>query len=49
MARFIQAKADYQHCNGHAGTLMFSLYDLDPAATLFDQTVTDTNGSASGC
>ena len=48
-ARSIQATTDYLHCNGLAGTMMFSMYDLDPAATLFNDTVTDTNGSAASC
>src|SRR5262249_40026350 len=29
--RSIQAKSDYVHCNGYAGAMMFSLYDLDPS------------------
>jgi chitinase len=45
----IQAKADYAHCNGLAGSMMYSLLDLDPAATLFNKIVTATNGSASSC
>ena len=45
----IQALADYAHCNGLGGAMMFSLYDLDPAATLFNDTVTDVNGSAASC
>ena len=45
----IQAKANYLHCDGYAGAMMFSLYDLDPAATLFNDVVTDVNGSASTC
>ena len=45
----IQAKANYLHCNGYAGAMMFSLYDLDPAATLFNDVVTDVNGSAPTC
>ena len=45
----IQAKANYLHCNGYAGAMMFSLYDLDPAATLFNDVVNDVNGSAPGC
>ncbi|HEY2794113.1 MAG TPA: glycosyl hydrolase family 18 protein, partial [Micromonosporaceae bacterium] len=45
----IQAKTNYIHCNGYAGAMMFSLYDLDPAATLFNDVVTDINGSAPGC
>jgi chitinase len=48
-AQSIQAKADYLHCNGYAGAMMFSLYDLDPATTLFNQVVTDVNGSATSC
>ncbi len=48
-ARSIQAKADYLHCNGLAGAMMFSLYDLDPAATLFNDTVNDVNGSSAQC
>jgi chitinase len=45
----IKAKADYLHCNGYAGAMMFSLYDLDPATTLFNEVVNDVNGSASTC
>jgi chitinase len=45
----IKAKADYIHCNGYAGAMMFSLYDLDPATTLFNEVVNDVNGSASSC
>jgi chitinase len=45
----IQSKADYIHCNGFAGAMMFSLYDLDPNATLFNAVVNDVNGSASSC
>ena len=45
----IQAKANYLHCNGYAGAMMFSLYDLDPATTLFNDVVNDVNGSAPGC
>jgi chitinase len=48
-AQSIQAKADYLHCNGLAGAMMFSLYDLDPAATLFNKAVADVNGSAASC
>ncbi|WP_405756156.1 glycosyl hydrolase family 18 protein [Streptomyces sp. NBC_01411] len=45
----IQAKADYAHCHGLAGSMMYSLLDLDPAATLFNKIVSATNGSASEC
>ncbi|MBS2965283.1 glycoside hydrolase [Actinocrinis puniceicyclus] len=48
-AQSVQATADYLHCNGLGGAMMFSLYDLDPAATLFNDTVTDVNGSAAQC
>ena len=48
-AQSIQARADYAHCNGLGGFMMFSLYDLDPAATLFNDAVNDINGSASSC
>ncbi len=48
-AQSIQARADYVHCNGYGGFMMFSLYDLDPAATLFNDAVNDINGSASSC
>ncbi|MDH6141695.1 chitinase [Kitasatospora sp. GP30] len=44
----LQAKADYLHCNGMGGSFMFSLYD-DPSATLFNDAVNDTNGSAANC
>jgi chitinase len=45
----IKAKTDYVHCNGYAGAMMFSLYDLDPAATLFNDVVSDLAGSTSSC
>ena len=48
-AQSIQAQANYVHCNGFAGFMMFSLYDLDPAATLFNDAVNDMAGSASSC
>ncbi|PWI45400.1 glycosyl hydrolase family 18 protein [Streptomyces sp. ICBB 8177] len=48
-AQSLQAKADYVHCNGLGGEFMFSLYDLDQAATLFNDTVNDVNGSAGTC
>jgi chitinase len=48
-AQSIQAQANYVHCNGYAGFMMFSLYDLDPATTLFNDAVSDINGSASTC
>jgi chitinase len=45
----IQAKADYQHCNGLAGAMMYSLEALDPAATLFNAVINSTNGGTAGC
>jgi chitinase len=48
-AQSIQAKADYQHCNGLAGAMMYSLEAMDPAATLFNDIVNDTNGATAGC
>jgi chitinase len=45
----IQTQADYVHCNGYGGFMMFSLYDMDPGATLFNDAVNDINGSASSC
>ncbi|MFL6073531.1 MAG: glycosyl hydrolase family 18 protein [Mycobacteriales bacterium] len=45
----VQAKADYLHCNGLGGAMMFSLYDLDPGTTLFNKVVTAVNGSAGSC
>ncbi|MFD0585666.1 glycosyl hydrolase family 18 protein [Dactylosporangium darangshiense] len=45
----IQAKADYQHCNGLGGAMMYSLEALDPAATLFNAVVNATNGATAGC
>ncbi|WP_433043283.1 glycosyl hydrolase family 18 protein [Dactylosporangium sp. CS-033363] len=48
-AQSIQAKADYQHCNGLAGAMMYSLEALDSNATLFNQVVNSTNGATAGC
>jgi len=45
----IQTQANYVHCNGYGGFMMFSLYDLDPGATLFNDAVNDINGSAGSC
>jgi chitinase len=47
-AQSIQAKANYLHCKGLGGAMMFSMYDLDPATTLFNDVVNDVNGSGSG-
>jgi chitinase len=48
-AQSLQTDANYAHCNGYGGFMMFSLYDLDPGATLFNDAVSDINGSASTC
>ncbi|WP_308190609.1 glycosyl hydrolase family 18 protein [Streptomyces sp. HPF1205] len=45
----VQARADYIHCNALGGAMMFSLYDLDPSAKLFNAVVDDVNGSAATC
>ncbi|WP_246144838.1 glycosyl hydrolase family 18 protein [Actinacidiphila oryziradicis] len=45
----IQAKADYAHCHGLAGAMMYSLLDLDANDTLFNQIATAVSGSASSC
>ncbi len=48
-AQSIQAKADYQHCNGLGGAMMYSLEALDPSATLFNDVVNSVNGATAGC
>jgi chitinase len=48
-AQSIQAKADYQHCNGLAGAMMYSLEALDPATKLFNNVVNSVNGATAGC
>jgi chitinase len=45
----LQTEANYVHCNGYGGFMMFSLYDLDSGAALFNDAVKDVNGSASSC
>jgi chitinase len=45
----IRAKADYQHCNGLGGAMMYSLEALDAGATLFNAVVNATNGATAGC
>ncbi len=47
-AQSIQAKANYQHCNGYAGSMIYSL-EADSNSALFNQIVNATNGSASNC
>ena len=48
-ARSIQAKADYQHCTGLAGAMMYSLEALDPGTTLFNNVVNSVNSATAGC
>jgi chitinase len=49
-AQSIKARTDYVHCNGLAGTMMFSMYDLnDPTNTLFNDVVNDLAGSTTTC
>ncbi|MFI6999504.1 glycosyl hydrolase family 18 protein [Nocardia sp. NPDC050175] len=45
----IQAKSDYLHCKGLGGAMMYSLENLDPASTLFNQVIKTVDGSAAGC
>ena len=49
-AQSLKARTDYVHCNGLAGTMMFSMYDLDdPTNTLFNTLITDLAGTTSSC
>ena len=45
----IKARTDYIHCNGLAGAMMFSLYNLDPNNTLFNSVVNGLSSSTAGC
>ncbi|TCO55065.1 glycosyl hydrolase family 18 protein [Actinocrispum wychmicini] len=45
----IKARTDYIHCTGLGGAMMFSLYDLDPASTLFNAVVNGLNSSTPNC
>jgi chitinase len=47
-AQSVQAKADYQHCNGLAGAMIYSL-EADSNATLTNKIITATNGTAATC
>jgi chitinase len=47
-ARSIQAKADYQHCNGLAGGMVYSL-EADSNSTLFNTFANAVNGTTPGC
>ncbi len=48
-AQSIKAKADYQHCKGLAGAMVYSLEALDAAGTLFNAVINATNASTAGC
>ncbi len=49
-AQSIQARADYVHCIGLAGTMMFSMYDLNsPTNTLFNDVVNDLAAPTTSC
>jgi chitinase len=49
-AQSIRARTDYVHCSGLAGTMMFSMYDLDnPANTLFNDVVNDLAAPTTAC
>jgi chitinase len=45
----IRDKADYLHCKGLGGAMMFSLLDLDPADTLFNAATDAVKGSPGSC
>ena len=48
-AQSIKAKADYAHCNGLAGAMMYSLEALDPNVTLFNHVVNAVNADTPSC
>ena len=45
----IKARTDYIHCTGLGGAMMFSLYNLDPASTLFNAVVNGLGAQTAGC
>ncbi|MEV6523679.1 glycosyl hydrolase family 18 protein [Longispora sp. NPDC051575] len=45
----VKARADYAHCNGLAGGMMYSMEGLDGAMTLFNATVDAINATTPGC
>jgi chitinase len=46
----IQADVDYLHCQGMAGVMMFSMYDLDPAnPVLFNDVENDLGSTPPSC
>jgi chitinase len=49
-AQSIRARTDYVHCSGLAGTMMFSMYDLDsPSNTLFNDVVNGLAAPTTSC
>jgi chitinase len=49
-AQSIKARMDYVHCSGLAGSMMFSMYDLDsPTNTLFNDVVNDLAAPTTSC
>jgi chitinase len=48
-AQSIKAKADYAHCKGLAGAMMYSLEALDAGATLFNHVVDAVNADTPDC
>jgi chitinase len=49
-AQSIRARTDYVHCTGLAGTMMFSMYDLDsPSNTLFNDVVNGLAAPTTSC
>ncbi len=48
-AQSIKAKADYQHCKGLAGAMMYSMEALDPGVTLFNNVINSVNADTPGC
>jgi chitinase len=46
----IQARIDFMHCQGMAGVMMFSMYDLDPGnPVLFNDVVNDLGTTPGSC
>jgi chitinase len=46
----IQSHIDFMHCQGMAGVMMFSMYDLDPSnPVLFNDVVNDLGTTPSSC
>ncbi|WP_064741923.1 glycosyl hydrolase family 18 protein [Hamadaea tsunoensis] len=48
-AQSIKARADYAHCQGLGGAMMYSLEAGDPGQTLFNAVVNSVNAATPGC